>query len=273
MTDDRRQGRSTTATTDDDNDRRRQQPTTNDGDDRRLRKKSRPLILPKILNFRKIASFSKTGKIWFFSQVRPCDERGKWGTTDERDDRRRRRPTTTTTDDDYDWRRTTATTDDSEKISSTHFTKVLNFRTIASFWKTAKIRFFSQVRPCDERGKLRTTDHGDDGDNRPRRKNLANSFCQKSWILERLRVFEKRRKFDFFNRSVPVTKEGNDGRPTAKKSRPLILLTILDFRIASFWAKTDKGPSRRKTDMTNDGRTDDDRRRRKNFAHSFCQKS
>ena len=144
-------------------------------------KKSRALILPKILNFKKIASFWKTSKIWFFSKVPPLDEKGKWWTTGDGDDRRRRRPTKTTTDD-------------------------------------------------------------DENDDRRRRKNLVHSFCQKSWILERLRVFEKQRKFDFFQRSLPWTKKGNDGRPTtAKKSRALILPKILNFRkIASFWktAKT-----------------------------------
>ena len=127
--------------------------TPGDGDDRSATaKKSRALILPKILNFRKIASFWKTAKIWFFSKVPPLDEKGKWWTPGDGDDRRRRRPTKTTTDD-------------------------------------------------------------DENDNRRRRKNLVHSFCQKSWISERLRVFEKHRKFDFFQRSLPWTKKGNDGRP------------------------------------------------------------
>ena len=138
--------------------RRRMTATTNDGDDERRRrrttvKKSHALILPKILNFRKIASFWKTAKIWFFSKVRPFDERVKWRMTDDGDDGRWRRRTTGTTNDCDDGR----------------------------WWK-----------------------------------NLMHSFCQKSWILEKLRVFEKQRKFDFFQRSVPLTKEWNDGwRTTA----------------------------------------------------------
>ena len=171
-------GRPATATTDVDG-----RPTTTTKTKSATAKKSRALILPKILNFRKIASFWKTSKIWFFSKVPPLDEKGKWWTTGDGDDRRRRRPTKTTTDD-------------------------------------------------------------DENDDRRRRKNLVHSFCQKSWILERLRVFEKQRKFDFFQRSLPWTKKGkkgNDGRPTtAKKSRALILPKILNFRkIASFW-KTSK---------------------------------
>ena len=59
-------------------------------------------------------------------------------------------------------------------------------------------------------------------------------FAYKSCFLERLLVFEKRRKFNFFHRSVPVTKEENDGRrqrpTTAKKSNSLILPKNLEFR-------------------------------------------
>ena len=273
--------------------RRRMTATTNDGDDERRRrrttvKKSHALILPKILNFRKIASFWKTAKIWFFSKVRPFDERVKWRMTDDGDDGRWRRRTTGTTNDCDDGRwwknlmhsfcqkswileklrvfekqrkfdffqrsvpltkewndgwRTTATTNDGDderrrrrttvkKSRALILPKILNFRKIASFWKTAKIWFFSKVRPFDERVKWRTTattDDGDDGwqrrltmattndgDDGRRWKNLMHSFCQKSWILEKLRVFEKQRKFDFFQRSVPLTKEWNDGwRTTA----------------------------------------------------------
>ena len=293
--------------------RRRRRPTT--------AKICPALILPKILNFRKIASFWKTAKIGFFSQVRPCDERGKWRTTDD-EDRRRRRPTTTTTDDDNNRRRTTATTDDwGKNLVTLILPKILNFRKIASFWKTAKIWFFSQVRPCDERGKWRTIDDDgekissthfddfrkncddsddrqttddeqgnrrtndgdDDDDDRRRRKNLVHSFYQKSWILERLRVFEKRRKFDFFHRSVPVTKEGNDGRrrrqgrsttaTTEKISTTLILLKILDFRLRVFEKQRKFDNRSLPTKKGNDGRRRRRRRRRKNLVHSFYQKS
>ena len=168
--------------------RRQGNRRTNDGDDRRpsTAKKSRPLILPKILNFRKIASFWKTGKIWFFSQVRPCDERGKWGTT------RRSTRLTTTTDDDR-W--------PTAKKSRPLILLKIDFR--LRVFDSDDLIFFN-----DRRGKWRTTTTTDE------RKNLVHSFYQKSWILERLRVFEKLRKFDFFHRSVLVTKEGNDGRPT-----------------------------------------------------------
>ena len=207
----------TTATTDDG----RRRTTTRR---RTTVKKSRALILPKILNFRKIASFWKTAKIWFFSKVRPFDERVKWRTTD--DGRRRRRMTATTNDGDDERRRRRTTV---KKSHALILPKILNFRKIASFWKTAKIWFFSKVRPFDERVKWRMTDDGDDGRWRRRTtgttndcddgrwwKNLMHSFCQKSWILEKLRVFEKQRKFDFFQRSVPLTKEWNDGwRTTA----------------------------------------------------------
>ena len=199
-------------------------------------KKSRALILPKILNFRKIASFWKTSKIWFFSKVPPLDEKGKWWTPGDGDDRRRRRPTKTTTDD-------------------------------------------------------------DENDDRRRRKNLVHSFCQKSWISERLRVFEKPRKFDFFQRSLPWTKKGNDARrrrttsaatdedddrrrrkrrsATAKKSRALILPKILNFRkIASFWKTRKFDFFQRSLPWTKKGRMNDDRRRRRRRAKTnFFQRS
>ena len=261
-------GRPATATTDV-GDGRRRRPTTT----KTKSKKSRALILPKILNFRKIASFWKTAKIWFFSKVPPLDEKGKWWTPGDGDDRRRRRPTKTTTDDDENddrrrrknlvhsfcqnlefqkdceflknsenliffkgpslGRRKREMTDDrrrtkkSKKSRALILPKILNFRKIASFWKTSKIWFFSKVPPLDEKGKWWTPGDGDDrrrrrpttttttdddeNDDRRRRKNLVHSFCQKSWILERLRVFEKQRKFDFFQRSLPWTKKGNDG--------------------------------------------------------------
>ena len=284
--------------------RRRTTATTNDGDDERRRrrttaKKSHALILPKILNFRKIASFWKTAKIWFFSKVRPFDERVKWRMTDDGDDGRWRRRTTAN---DERLRRRTMV----KKSHALILPKILNFRKIASFWKTAKIWFFSKVRPFDERVKWRMTDDGDDGrwrrrttattndgDDGRRWKNLVHSFCQKSWILEKLRDFEKQRKFDFFQRSVPLTKEWNDGwrttattddgdderrrrRTTAKKSRALILPKILNFRkIASFWKTAkiwffskvrpfDERVKWRTTATTDDG--DDGRQRRLTMA-------
>ena len=142
------------------------------------------------------------------------------------DDGRRRRTMATTNDGDDERRRRRTTV---KKSRALILPKILNFRKIASFWKTAKIWFFSKVRPFDERVKWRMTDDGDDGrwrrrttattndgDDGRRWKNLVHSFCQKSWILEKLRDFEKQRKFDFFQRSVPLTKEWNDGwRTTA----------------------------------------------------------
>ena len=96
-------------------------------------------------------------------------------------------------------------------------------------------------------------------DDRRRRKNLVHSFCQKSWISKRLRVFEKHRKFDFFQRSLPWTKKGNDGRP------------------ATATTEVGDGDDRRRrrpmTTTTTDDDENDDRRRRKNLVHSFCQKS
>ena len=198
MMDARRRRRPTSATTDDDDDRRRRKRQS------ATAKKSRALILPKILNFRKIASFWKTSKIWFFSKVPPLDEKGKW------------------------W-----TTDDVEKIFCTHFAKNLEFQKDCEFLKNHENLIFFKGPSLGRKREMM--------DDRRRRKNLVHSFCQKSWILERLRVFEKHRKFDFFQRSLPWTKKGNDGRrrPT-KKSRALILPKILNFRkIASFW-KTSK---------------------------------
>ena len=215
-----------------------------------------------------------------------------------------------------DGRRTMATTNDgnderlrrrttAKKSRALILPKILNFRKIASFWKTAKIWFFSKVRPFDERVKWRMTDDGDDGwrrrmattndgDDGRRRKNLMHSFCQKSWILGKLPVFEKQQKFDFFQRSVPLTKEWNDGwrrrrrtmattndgdderrrrRTTVKKSRALILPKILNFRkIARFWktakiwffSKVRPFDERVKWRMTDDG--DNGRRRRRTTA-------
>ena len=134
--------------------------TTDDGDDRRRRStaiKSRPLILLKILNFRKIVSFfEKQRKFDFFQRSLPWTKKWKWRTTNDGDDGRRRRPTTTV---------------DGDKISSTHFAKNLGFqKNCEFFWKTAKIWFFWKVPPLDEKGKWRTTATTDDGDDRRRRR-------------------------------------------------------------------------------------------------------
>ena len=105
--------------------------TTDDGDDRRWLStaiKSRPLILLKILDFRKIASFWKTAKIWFFSKVPPLDEKVEM--TDDGDDRRRRRPTTTI---------------DGDKISSTQFAKNLGFQKNCEFFS----KIFSKMSGRD----------------------------------------------------------------------------------------------------------------------------
>ena len=250
--------------TDDGRRRRRTMATTNDGDDERRRrrttvKKSRALILPKILNFRKIARFWKTAKIWFFSKVRPFDERVKWRMTDDGDDGRWRRRTTGTTNDCDDGRRW-------KNLMHSFCQKSWILEKLRVFEKQRKFDFFQRSVPLTKEWNdgWRTTATTDDGDDerrrrRRRRKNLVHSFCQKSWILEKLRVFEKQRKFDFFQRSVPLTKEWNDGRrrrrttatmattndgdderrrrrTTVKKSRALILPKILNFRkIASFW--------------------------------------
>ena len=71
----------------------------------------------------------------------------------------------------------------------------------------------------------------DDGDDRRSRKKLVHSFRPKNLEFGKdCLFFEKRRKFDFFHRSVPVTKEGNEGElTTAKKSRALILPKNLEF--------------------------------------------
>ena len=189
-------------------------------------KKSRALILPKILNFRKIASFWKTSKIRFFSKVPPLDEKGKWWTTGDGDDRRRRRPTKTTTDDDEndDRRRR-------KNLVHSFCQKSWILERLRVFEKQRKFDFFQRSLPWTKKGNdgRRPTDVEND--------DLLHSFCQKSWILKRLRVFEKQRKLNFFQWSLPWTKKGNDGRPTtAKKSRALILPKILNFKkIASFW--------------------------------------
>ena len=307
--------------------------TTDDGDDRRwlsTAKKSRPLILLKILDFRKIASFWKTAKIWFFSKVPPLDEKVEM--TDDGDDRRRRRPTTTVDGDKISsthfaknlgfqknceffwktakiwffskvppldekgkwrttandrWRRRPTTTVDGDKISSTHFAKNLGFqKNCEFFWKTAKIWFFSKVPPLDEKGKWRTTANDRwrrrptttvDGD-----KISSTHFAKNLGFQKNCEFFWKTAKIWFFSKVPPLDEKGkwrttaNDRRrddgddrnlSTAIKSRPLILLKILDFRkIASFW-KTAKiwffskvPPLDEKVEMTDDG--DDGRRRR-----------
>ena len=179
MTDDGRRRRPTTATTDDDDDRRQRRPAT--------ATKSCPLILPKILNLRKIASFLKNSENLIFFKG-PSLGRKREMT----DDGRRRRPTKATTADDDDGRR--RPTDDGGKISSTHFAENLEFEKNCEF-------------------------------------------------------FEKQRKFDFFQRSLPWTKKGNDGRRTT--------------------ATTDDGNDLRRrrpsTATTGDGD--------KIFVHSFCRKS
>ena len=226
--------------------------TTDDGDDRRRPStaiKSRPLILLKILDFRKIVSFfEKQRKSDFFQRSLPWTKKGN-------DDRRRRRPTTATTDDGDD-RRWLSTAKKSRPLI---LLKILDFRKIVSFFeKQRKSDFFQRSLPWTKKWKWRTTATTDDGDDRRRP-----STAIKSRPLILLKIldfrkivsfFEKQRKSDFFQRSLPWTKkwkwrttattdDGDDRRrpSTAIKSRPLILLKILDFRkIVSFFEKQRK---------------------------------
>ena len=200
--------------------------TTDNGDDQRrpsTAKKSRPLILLKILDFRKIVSFWKTAKIWFFSKVPPLDEKGKWRTT-------------ATTDDGDDRRRPLM----AKKSRLLILLKILDFRKIASFWKTAKIWFFSKVPPLDE--KVEMTDDGDDRQRRQPTTTVDGEKISSTHFAKNL-GFQKNCEF-------------------LKNSENLIF-----FKGPSLgWKSGNDERRRRRTTAT----TNDDRRRRKNLVHSFC---
>ena len=161
------------------NDRQLRRPTT--------AKKSRALILPKNLEFWKDCLFLKNGEnLIFFHRYVPVTKEGNDG-----------------------W----PTTDNSEKnLVHSFCLKILNFGKIACFWKTAKIWFFHRSVPV--------TKEGNDG-RRRRRRRPTTPKKSRTLILTKNHefwkdcfFFEKQWEFDFFHRSLPVTKEGNDGRPT-----------------------------------------------------------
>ena len=128
-------------------------------------------------------------------------------------DGRRRRPTTATTR----RRRRPTMTVDGEKISSTHFAKNLGFQKNCEFLKNSENLIFfkgpSLGRKSGNDGRRRrpTTATTDDGDDRRRA-----STAKKSHSLILLKIldfrkiasfFEKLRKSDFFQRSLPWTKK------------------------------------------------------------------
>ena len=279
MTDDGRRRRPTKATTDDDDDRRQRRPATAD-------KISRPLILPKISNLRKIASFLKNSeKFDFFQRSLPWTKKGNDG--------RRRRPTKATTDDDDDRRRRRPAT--AEKSRPLILPKILNLRKIESFLKHREnLIFFQRSLPW-------TTDDGDD-DRRRRRKISSTHFAENLEFEKNCEFFENSENLIFFKgpslgRKREMTDDGRRRRPTkattdddddrrrrrpatAEKSRPLILPKISNLRKIASFLKTAKnliffkGPSLgRKREMTDDGQRrrpttattddDDDRRQRR----------
>ena len=162
-------------------------------DDRQQRKKSRALILPKNLEFWKDCLFLKNGENLIFSQVRPCDERGKWRTTDDGDDRRHRK-----------------------NLVHSFWLKIMNFGKIAFFSKNSENLIFF-TGPSLWRKREMTDDR--------RRRRPTTPKKSRTLILPKNHefrkdcfFFEKQWEFDFFHRSVPVTKEGNDGWPTTDNS-------------------------------------------------------
>ena len=217
-------------------------------DDRHQQKKSRTLILPKNLEFRKDCLFLKNGEnLIFFTGP------SLWRKREMTDVRR---PTTA-----------------KKSLMHSFCLKILNFGKIACFWKTARIWFFSQVRPFDERGKWRTTDHGDV---RRCQKNLVHSFCLKILNFGKIACFGKTARIWFFSQVRPCDERGKwwmtDDRQQQKKSHALILPKNLEFWKDCLYLKNGEnlifftGPSLwRKREMTDDG---DDRRRRKiSYTH------
>ena len=150
---------------------------------------------------------------------------------------------------------------DGEKISSTHFAKNLGFQKNCEFLKNSENLIFFKGPSLGRKREM--TDDGrattDDGDDRRRRrptmtvdgeKISSTHFAKNLGFQKNCEFLKNSENLIFFKGPSLGRKSGNDGTTatattddgddrrrlsTAIKSRPLILLKILDFRkIASF---------------------------------------